>query len=145
MEPKMSTPRFAETLIGPVAALALAATLPPAALAQQPEAAIAFLDKNGDGKCDLNEYLMFQQPRLAQFDKDGDGEMNQGEFKESLQGKSRQNAPFVFRNANAEGGRTLTQREFLGYHAWVFNTVVDSDKDGFMSPQEWSKVMAAIR
>ena len=53
------------------------------------------------------------------------------------------NAAFVFRNANAEGGRTLSQKEFLGYHAWVFKEYVDSDKDGFMSAEEWSAVMAA--
>jgi hypothetical protein len=115
-----------------------------AALAQQPGMVIAFLDKNGDGKCDLNEYLVFQQPRLAQFDKDGDGGLNLGEFRESLQGKSKQNAAFVFKSANTEGGRTLSQKEFLGYHAWVFREYVDSDKDGFMSAEEWSAVMAAI-
>jgi hypothetical protein len=103
-----------------------------AAFAQQPGMVIAFLDKNADGKCDLNEYLTFQQPRLAQFDKDGDGGLNLGEFRESLQGKS-----------NAEGGRTLSQKEFLGYHAWVFKNYVDSDKDGFMSAEEWSEIMAA--
>ena len=114
-----------------------------AAFAQQPGMVIAFLDKNADGKCDLNEYLTFQQPRLAQFDKDGDGGLNLGEFRESLQGKSKMNAAFVFKNANAEGGRTLSQKEFLGYHAWVFQNYVDSDKDGFMSAEEWSKIMAA--
>jgi hypothetical protein len=114
-----------------------------AAFAQQPGMVIAFLDKNADGKCDLNEYLTFQQPRLAQFDKDGDGGLNLGEFRESLQGQSKMNAAFVFKNANAEGGRTLSQKEFLGYHAWVFQNYVDSDKDGFMSAEEWSKIMAA--
>jgi hypothetical protein len=124
--------------------LALAAALGSAsAAAQQPGMVIAFLDKNADGKCDLNEYLTFQQPRLAEFDKDADGGLNLGEFKESLQGKAKQNAAFVFKNANAEGGRTLSQKEFLGYHAWVFKNYVDADKDGFMSAEEWSAVMAA--
>lgn len=114
------------------------------AVAQQSEAVIAWLDRNADGKCDLNEYLAYQQPRLAEFDKDGDGGLNIGEFRESLQGKSRMNAQFLFKNANAEGGRTLSQKEFLGYHAWVFRTYVDTDKDGFMSPEEWSAVIASI-
>ena len=129
-----------------LAALVLIITAVPAgapAFAQQPGMVVAFLDKNADGKCDLNEYLTFQQPRLAEFDKDGDGGLNLGEFRESLQGKSKMNAAFVFRNANAEGGRTLSQKEFLGYHAWVFKEYVDSDKDGFMSAEEWSAVMAA--
>ena len=58
-----------------LAALVLIIAAVPAgapAFAQQPGMVIAFLDKNADGKCDLNEYLTFQQPRLAQFDKDGD-------------------------------------------------------------------------
>lgn len=112
-------------------------------MAQQPAMVIAFLDKNADGKCDLNEYLTYQQPRIAEFDKDGDGELNLGEFRNSLQGKSKTNAQFLFKNTNAEGGRTLSQKEFLGYHAWVFKTYVDTDKDGFMSPGEWSAVIAA--
>jgi hypothetical protein len=121
-------------LLSPV----LAAT----ASAQQPETVIAFLDKNGDGKCDLNEYLGYQVARIAQFDKDGDGDLNEGEFKQSLQGKAKSNAAVMFKGANSEGGRTLSQKEFLGYHAWVFKTFVDTDKDGFMSQEEWSSIMS---
>ncbi len=126
-----------------LAAAILAAAGAGAAVAQQPEQVIAFLDKSGDGKCNLDEYLMYQQPRMAEFDTDKNGELNQAEFKSSLQGKSKQNAAVVFKTFNAEGGRTLTQREFLGYHAWVFKNYVDTDKDGFMSAEEWSKIMAA--
>jgi len=123
-----------------ILAAAMAAGLP--AMAQEPAQVIAFLDKNADGKCDLNEYLTYQQPRLAQFDADKDGELSLNEFKESLQGKSKQNAKVLFQSTNAEGGKGLTSREFLGYHAWVFRTYVDTDKDGFMSAAEWSAVMA---
>jgi hypothetical protein len=123
--------------------VAMAAAPAPAA-AQQPGMVIAWLDKNNDGKCDLNEYLTFQAPRLAQFDKDGDGELNLGEFKESLQGRSKMNAAAVFKGSNAEGGRTLTQREFLGYHAWVFKQFIDKDDDGFMSAEEWQKIVDAV-
>lgn len=123
-----------------LAALALAMAGLPAA-AQEPAQVIAFLDKNGDGKCDLNEYLTYQQPRLAQFDKDADGELNLAEFRESLQGRSKQNAKALFESTNAEGGKGLTSREFLGYHAWVFRTYVDTDKDGFMSAAEWATIM----
>jgi EF hand len=110
------------------------------AMAQQPEQVIAFLDKTGDGKCDLNEYLAFQHPRFAQFDADKDGELNLPEFKESLQGESKKNARFLFDASNKETGRYLIEREFLGYHAWIFNTYVDTDKDGFMSAAEWAKI-----
>lgn len=135
--------RFMRTGLAVVGLVLAAGPCAVAAIAQQPGMVIAFLDKNADGKCDLNEYLTFQQPRLAQFDKDGDGGLNLGEFRESLQGKSKMNAAIVFKNANAEGGRTLSQKEFLGYHAWIFQNYVDSDKDGFMSAEEWSEITAA--
>ena len=113
-----------------------------AASAQQPAMVIQFLDKNGDGKCDLNEYLGYQVGRIATVDKDGDGELNLGEFRESLQGKSKMNAAAIYQSTNTEGGRTLSQKEFLGYHAYVFKQFVDTDKDGFMSEEEWTKIMA---
>jgi|GEM_PF-1414332 Ca2+-binding EF-hand superfamily protein len=127
------------------AGLMLAASflVAPTAMAQQPAMVIAYLDKTGDGKVDLNEYLTYQQPRLAEFDKDADGELNLGEFRESLQGKAKMNANAVFKGANAEGGRSLTQREFLGYHAFVFKQYIDTNSDGFMSAEEWQKIVGA--
>lgn len=122
--------------------LAVAVSAFGTAAAQQPGMVIAFLDQNADGKCDLNEYLTYQAGRMAEFDKDGDGEFILAEFKSSLQGKSKMNGNALFRGANSEGGRTLTRKEFLGYHAWVFNTFVDTDKDGFMSSDEWSAIIA---
>jgi Ca2+-binding EF-hand superfamily protein len=128
-----------------IAALALAAGTGPA-FAQQPspEQAIAFLDKDTDGKCSLNEYLTFQVSRIAQFDANADGALQYGEFKDSLQGKAKVNAQRSFDAFNSEENRSaLIQREFLGYHAYVFKTFVDTDKDGFMSTEEWSKIMSA--
>lgn len=116
--------------------------LAPMATAQQPERVIAYLDKNADGKCDLNEYLGYQVSRITQVDKDGDGELNQGEFKESLQGKAKANIAVLFKGANSEGGRTLSQKEFLGYQAWVFKTFIDTDNDAFMSQEEWTSIMS---
>jgi hypothetical protein len=127
-------------------ALALVAGMGPA-LAQQPspEQAIGFLDKDKDGKCSLQEYLGFQVTRIAQVDANADGALQYGEFKESLQGKGKQNAQRSFDAFNTEDNRSaLTQREFLGYHAYVFKTFVDTDKDGFMTAEEWSKVTAGL-
>lgn len=116
--------------------------LAPMATAQQSEMVIAYLDKNADGKCDLNEYLGYQASRITQVDKDGDGELNQGEFKASLQGKAKANVAVLFKGANSEGGRTLSQKEFLGYQAWVFKTFIDTDNDAFMSQGEWTSIMS---
>ena len=120
-----------------LAALCLAI---PAAHAQPPGMVITFLDKNGDGRCDLNEYLTFQVTRMTDADENSDGELTLSEFRESLQGRSKRNAQQIFNASNAEGGRTLSQKEFLGYHAFVFRTVVDADKDGFMSAEELQAV-----
>jgi hypothetical protein len=127
------------------AVLALAAGASPALAQPTPEQAIGFLDKDGDGKCNLNEYLTYQVSRLAQLDTNGDGAVQYGEFKESLQGRAKQNAQRSFDAFNTEENRSaLTQREFLGYHAFVFKTYVDTDKDGFMTAEEWSKLMASV-
>lgn len=130
------------SLVLGIALLAAAAT--GQALAQvSPEQAIQFLDKDSDGKCSLNEYLTFQVTRLAQFDADGDGALQLEEFRNSLSGAGKGNAQRSFKAFNLEDSRNaLTRREFLGYHAYVFKTFVDTDNDGFMSGEEWSKVMA---
>lgn len=106
------------------------------------EQAIGWLDKNGDGKCDLQEYLGFQVTKIAQFDGDGDAMLNVSEFRDSLEGEGKRNArrSFLAFDREDEQGK-LTRREFLGYHAYVFNTFVDTDKDGFMSTEEWAKIV----
>ena len=127
-----------------VAATAMGLSAAPG-LAQTPEQVLAFLDKDGDGKCNLNEYLTYQVTKLAQFDQDSDGVLSYSEFKDSLQGKSKQTAQRSFDAFNTEENRkALTQREFLGYHAYIFKTYVDTDRDGFMSGEEWSKLMAGV-
>ena len=129
-----------------VVALVISAGFP--AFAQQPQLtgdqAIAFLDKDRDGKCSLNEYLTFQVTRLAQFDANGDGALQYGEFKESLSGKGKQSAQRSFDVFNTEEDRkALTRREFLGYHAYVFKQFVDTDGDGFMSAAEWTSIIGS--
>jgi hypothetical protein len=36
----------------------------------------------------------------------------------------------------------LSQQEFLGYQVWVFKTFIDTDKDAFMSQEEWTSIMS---
>lgn len=130
------------------AVLMLAALAAGSAVAQQtldPAVAIRFLDKDGDGKCNLNEYLTFQVTKFTQSDVDADGALQYGEFKDSLQNRAKMNAQRTFDAFNTEENRkALTQREFLGYHAYVFKEYVDTDRDGFMSQEEWSKLIGSL-
>lgn len=134
-----------KTRIGVALMLVLAGAGHATAQQLDPQQAIRFLDKDGDGKCSLNEYLGYQVTRIAVLDADGDGALQYGEFKDSLQGRAKVNAQRTFDAFNTEDDRkALTRREFLSYHAYVFKEYVDTDRDGFMSPEEWTKLMAAV-
>ncbi|MEZ5939055.1 MAG: EF-hand domain-containing protein [Hyphomonadaceae bacterium] len=121
-------------------AAAIAACAP--AIAQEagpeasPEAGMVWLDKDRDGQVSLNEYLFFQTSRIARFDMNGNGKLSRDEFKESLNGKARQTYERSFRAFDRDKSKGLDQREFLGYHAFVFNTYIDTNKDGQMSLEE---------
>ena len=127
------------------AAIGLALSIAPLAVAQDypPEVILAYLDADANGQVDLNDFLNRQLPNLAKFDADQDGMLNYKEFKESLVGVSaKQNAERSFEMFDSEKPRgKLAQREFLGYHAYVFKTFFDTNHDGIMSLSEWTFVM----
>ena len=133
------------------AVLALSAMLSVAnsALAQMvvtPEVALRFLDANKDGMVTLNDYLNVQMPKMTAGDLDQNGELTYKEFKETLEGRARTNAEQSFRAFNRDGReRTMNQRDFLNYHAYVFTGILDGDKDGFLTADELGKVMSRDR
>lgn len=113
-----------------------------AQLAVTPEAALTFMDADKDGKVTLNDYLNVQLPKMAAGDTDQNGELSYKEFKETLDARAKVNAEQSFNAFNREGrARTMNQREFLGYHAYVFNNVLDANKDGVLSAEELGKIM----
>lgn len=105
------------------------------------ERTLAYLDRDADGRIGLNEYLVFQQPRLSQFDANGNGRLSRAEFKASLSAKAQRNAARSFRAFDLDRDNGLSQEEFLGYHAWIFKNYLDANRDGFITAEEWRKVL----
>lgn len=134
--------------IGLLAAMGIALSMAGGASAQMtvtPEMALKFLDADKDGKVSLNDWLNFQVNKMVEADVDQNGELTYKEFKSTLQGRALNNAEQSFNAFNREGRqRSMNQREFLGYHAYVFNTFLDSTKDGVLSPEEYTKMMSGV-
>lgn len=128
-----------------LAAVGIALSLAAGASAQMtvtPEIALKFLDADKDGAVTLNDYLNTQLPKMAAGDTDQNGELTYKEFKETLDARAKLNAEQSFNAFNREGrARSMNQREFLGYHAYVFNNVLDANKDGVLSVEELGKIM----
>jgi hypothetical protein len=129
---------------GAMSAAELAAVSGPApapAAAAAPAAApnpLAMLDYNRDGKTELNEYLNFQLPNLKKNDANGNGRLSRDEFKASLPENGRGRAQQSFLAFDRDKDKGLDQDEFLGYHAFVFNNVLDKNKDGFVTREEFA-------
>jgi Ca2+-binding EF-hand superfamily protein len=119
------------------AGVAVAMIVGGAALAQDRAAGLVrFLDIDNDERVSLNEYLNFQQPRLAEFDENENGRLSRAEFTASLSEEAKGNAQRSFRFSDQDGNRALDEREFLGYHAYVFNNFLDADRDEFVTAEE---------
>ncbi len=115
----------------------LSATLAGSAQAQDRAAGLVrYLDIDRDDRVSLNEYLGFQQPRLAEFDENGNGRLSRAEFEASLSEAAKANAQRSFRFSDQDGNRALDEREFLGYHAYVFKNFIDADRDEFVTAEE---------
>lgn len=106
-----------------------------------PEVVIGLLDADRNGTVSLNEYLTFQVTRFAQFDADGSGEMTLREFQSSLEGVARSRASTSVRTFDADRDGRLAQREFLGYHAYIYNNVLDTNGDHEWSVEEYRRVL----
>jgi len=101
-----------------------------------PEMMIVFLDQDGDGSVGRNEFINVQRGRFAQFDVNANGFMNYREFYASLDKASARNGEQSFRAFDGDRDNRLSPNEFLTYHAWVFDNVLDKDRDGAWSLDE---------
>ncbi len=125
----------------PAAAIVAGVMMAAPALAQDRAAGLVrYLDLDRDGQVSLNEYLNFQQPRLAEFDENGNGRLSKAEFKASLSEQGKGNADRSFRAFDRNSNNGLEEREFLGYHAYVFKNVIDKNGDEQVTAEE----MAAL-
>ncbi len=62
--------------------------------------------------------------------------MSRAEFEASLSEAAKANAQRSFRFSDQDGNRALDEREFLGYHAYVFKNFIDADRDEFVTAEE---------
>ncbi len=110
-----------------------------AGIAQVPDRAaglVRYLDVDRDGRVSLNEYLSFQQPRLAEFDENQNGRLSRAEFKASLSEQAKANTDRSFRAFDQNSSNGLEEREFLGYHAYVFKNFIDANRDDHLTADE---------
>lgn len=142
----MKTLRIFATATLSIAVSACASTAPQpaagsAAGGPTPEQAVAFLDKSRDGKVGREEYLTFQGTRFPGFDTNKDGTLSREEFQNAQPGeRAKSNAGRTYGMFHrGDGG--MTENEFIAFHSFVFANFVDTNKDGFMSGEEWTAIM----
>lgn len=109
------------------------------ALAQgvDPDTAIAFLDKNQDGAVDLDEYIAWQQSRFETVDVNHNGHLSLVEFRDSLDARGKRNAEKSLYAFDIRGVGSLTATEFLRFHAYVFENILDRNRDGKWTVDEY--------
>jgi Ca2+-binding EF-hand superfamily protein len=90
-------------------------------------------DQDHDGTVSLREYLQSQAPKFRTSDTSGNGALSRSEFKASLDERGRRRAAASFKAFDFDGDRKLNRQEFFDYHGFVFNKVLDLNRDG-----EWS-------
>ena len=127
------------------AAAAQAPATPPAAQAAagptEAEAAIAALDRDHNGSVSEIEYLQFQVARFPQIDTDSDGLLTSEEFRNSLAPAARLRSDTAFRGNDSNHDRRLSQVEYVNYQSYVFQAVLDQNRDGAWTVAEYRAVL----
>ena len=125
---------------GAAPAPAVAAT-PPRPAQIDADAAIAALDRDGNGSVSEIEFLQFQVARFPQVDTDSDGLLTAEEFRLSLAPAARNRSDVAFRGNDSNHDRRLSQVEFVNYESYVFQALLDRNRDGSWTAAEYRAVL----
>jgi Ca2+-binding EF-hand superfamily protein len=113
--------------------------------ADDPQALITALDFDHNGSVSRNEFLNAHAARFAQFDVDGSGQMTLAEFRAALDGIARDRAPTSLQTFDYNGNGRLSQSEYLSYQTWIYNNVLDRNRDGAWTVEEYRSFLARAR
>jgi EF hand len=109
----------------------------------EPSAAVAALDRSGDGQVELAEYQAYQAVVFKARDVDGSTTLAFPEFESTLSGGARANAKASFDGFDADQDAALSMNEFSAYQALVFTRFIDRNEDGFMTAEELAALSGA--
>ena len=113
------------------------------AAAPDATAAVAALDRSGDGQVELAEYQAYQTAVFKARDIDGSTTLAFPEFESTLSGGGRANARASFDGFDADQDAALSMSEFSAYQELVFTRFIDRNQDGFMTPDELAALAGA--
>lgn len=106
------------------------------AAAVDPAAAVAALDRSGDGKVELAEFQAYQAAVFKARDADSNSMLAFPEFEATLSDGARANARAFFDGFDADRDTALSLGEYAAYQELVFTRFIDANQDGFMSVEE---------
>ncbi len=103
---------------------------------------IAALDQDKDGTVAVEEYVAWQVKNLDRHERDKVAGLSLDEFAQSLDERTRSSAPTLFNNSDRNTDGVLEATEFGGYHGWIFNNILDSNRDGAWTADEYRDFLA---
>lgn len=106
-------------------------------------AAVAALDRSGDGKVELAEYQAYQAAVFKARDADNNAMLAFPEFEATLSAGALANARASFDGFDADRDAVLSAGEYAAYQELVFTRFIDRNQDGFMSVEELAALSGA--
>ena len=106
-------------------------------------AVISTLDQNQNGGVDLAEFLAAQSYRFLQFDADCNNQLSEPEYRASLDRGARQQATANLNTFDNDRDHALSHGEFMNFHSFIFRTVLDRDRDGVWTVDEFRALQRA--